>query len=50
MEELRRLEKNKEISQDEYKRALAQLQKLTDNFIAIAEQLGDDKAVELMEV
>ena len=34
MEELKKLEKNKEISQDEHKRALDQLQKLTDSFIA----------------
>ncbi len=50
MEELRRLEKNKDISQDEYKRALDQLQKITDRFIAIVEQLGHDKEVELREV
>ena len=50
MDELRRLEKNKDISQDEYKRALDQLQKLTDGFIANAEQLGHGKEVELTEV
>jgi ribosome recycling factor len=50
MDSLKRLEKNKDISQDEHKRALNQLQKLTDNFIANAEQIGRDKEVELMEV
>jgi len=50
MDNLKRLEKNKDISQDEQKRALNQLQKLTDSFIANAEQMGRDKAVELMEV
>ena len=50
MEELKGFEKNKDISQDEYKRALDQLQKLTDSFIAEAEQTGRDKEVELMEV
>jgi ribosome recycling factor len=50
MNELRSLEKNKEISQDESKRALDQLQKLTDSFIAVAERLGNGKAVELTEV
>jgi len=50
MDELKRLEKNKDISQDEYKRALDQLQKLTDSFIADAEQIGRDKEVELTEV
>lgn len=50
MDELKRLEKNKDISQDEHKRALDQLQKLTDNFIADAEQMGQAKEVELAEV
>ena len=50
MDELKKLEKNKDISQDEHKRALDQLQKLTDSFIADAEQIGQDKEVELMEV
>jgi len=50
MEELKGLEKKKEISQDELKRTLDQLQKLTDSFIADAEQIGRDKEAELMEV
>ena len=50
MDELRESEKNKDISQDEHKRALIQLQKLTDSFIADAEQIGRDKEAELMEV
>ncbi len=50
MDELKQLEKNKGISQDEHKRALEQLQKLTDSFIADADQIGQDKEVELMEV
>jgi len=50
MDDLKRLEKNKDISQDACKRALDQLQKLTDSFIANAEQIGRDKEVELMEV
>jgi len=50
MDELRGLEKNKDISQDELKRALDQLQKLTDSFIANAEQVGRDKELELTEV
>ena len=48
--ELKELEKKKEISQDEHKRALDQLQKLTDNYIAQAEQTGKDKVAELMIV
>jgi len=50
MDELKGLEKNKDISQDEHKRALNQLQKLTDSFIADSEQIGRDKEVELMEL
>ena len=50
MEELKGLEKNKDISQDELKRALDQLQKVTDIFIANADQAGQDKEAELIEV
>ena len=50
MDELKGFERNKDISQDELKRALDQLQKLTDCFIAEAEQIGQDKEVELMEL
>lgn len=50
MDELKGLEKSKDISQDGLKRALDQLQKLTDSFIADAEQIGQDKEAELMEV
>ncbi len=50
MEELKGFEKNKAISQDEHKRALDQLQKLTDSFIANIEQIGRDKETELTEI
>ncbi len=50
MGELKILEKNKDISQDDHKRALEQLQKLTDSFIANAGQIGQDKEVELSEI
>ncbi len=50
MGELKELEKNKDISQDEHKRALDQLQSLTDKFIADIEQIARDKEAELMEV
>jgi ribosome recycling factor len=50
MDELKELEKNKDISQDEHKRVLNQLQKLTDGFIADAEQTGRDKEAELIQV
>jgi len=48
--QLKTLEKNKEISQDEHKRALHQLQKLTDSFIASIDQIVQDKETELKEV
>ena len=48
--ELRDLEKDKEISQDEHKRALDQLQKLTDRFVTDVEKIGKDKEAELLEV
>lgn len=50
MNEMKRLEKDKEISQDELKRALDQLQKVTDRFMADIEQIGKDKEQELMAV
>ena len=50
MDELKGLEKNKDISQDELKRTLEQLQKLTDGFIANIDRTGQDKEVELREV
>ena len=50
MTELKKKEKNKDISQDENKRALNQLQKITDSLIANIEQITRDKEAELMEV
>ena len=50
MDELKELEKNKDLPQDEHKRALNQLQKLTDSFIADTEQMGRDKEAERMQV
>ena len=49
-EELKGLEKNKEISQDELKRAQDQLQKLTDYYILEAENSSNAKEQELAEV
>ena len=47
---LKDMEKNKDLSQDEHKRTLNQLQKLTDSFTADIEQIGRDKEAELIEV
>lgn len=49
-EDIKKLEKNKEISQDEQKRAMDRLQKLTDSFIDSTEQARQDKEKELLEV
>jgi len=50
MEELKKLEKDKEISQDENRRAADRLQKLTDSQIDSAAQVGQSKETEIMEV
>jgi ribosome recycling factor len=50
MNEFRKMEKDKEISQDEHKRAQDHLQKITDVFMAEIEKFGKDKEQELLEV
>ncbi len=50
LDHLRGLEKSKEISQDELRREQEQLQKVTDEHIARADQVNDKKEAELMEV
>jgi ribosome recycling factor len=50
MEQLKESEKNKDIAQDEHKRALNQLQRVTDSYIAGTERVGQDKEAELREV
>jgi ribosome recycling factor len=50
LNELKKLEKDKEISQDELKRGQDQLQKLTDFHILEAEKLSQNKEQELTEV
>ncbi|AHB13082.1 MULTISPECIES: ribosome recycling factor [Dehalococcoides] len=50
MDEMKKLEKAKEISQDDLKRGSDQLQKITDSFIAKADKLGADKETELKQV
>jgi len=48
--DLRKLEKSKEISQDDLKRAQDKIQKLTDRFIADVDSAGQEKESELKEV
>lgn len=50
LEELKELENKKELSQDQHKQASAQLQKITDNYIAALDQAGKDKEIELRQV
>lgn len=49
-DDIKRMEKDKEISQDEQKRAMDRLQRLTDSFIDIAEQTRQSKEKELLEI
>ncbi len=49
-DELKKMERGKEISQDDQKRALDQLQKITDGAISQAEQVGGSKENELKKV
>lgn len=50
LENLRKLEKDKEISQDQNRRAQDQLQKATDGHTKTIDQVGTDKETEIMQV
>jgi len=50
MDELKGLEKNKEISEDQHHRALEQLQKITNGAIHLSEEIGKGKEAELEEI
>jgi ribosome recycling factor len=50
LEELRRLQRDKEVSEDDERRAEERLQKLTDRFAADAEKVGQEKEQDLLEV
>jgi ribosome recycling factor len=49
-DELRRLQKEKQISEDAQYRAQDDLQKLTDDFIQEIERVGEEKEAELLAV
>ncbi len=49
-DELRRLQREKEISEDAQYRGQDDLQKLTDSFIQEIEQVGEEKEAELLAV
>jgi len=50
MDELKKMEKSKDISQDDLKRASVQLQDITDSFISDADKAKQRKESELTEV
>lgn len=50
LEELRKLQHDKQVSEDEERRAQERLQKLTDKYIAEIEKHGQAKEQELLEV
>lgn len=49
-EELRRLERDKEVSEDDRFRAEHELQKITDGFIEEIDKVGEEKEAELLAV
>ena len=50
IEEMRSLQKNKQISEDDLKRGQDQIQKLTDGYIAQIADIATNKEAELMQV
>ena len=50
LEQLREMERSKELSQDDNRRAQEQLQKITDAFIGQMDTLKEQKGVEVLEV
>jgi len=50
IEELRSLEKSKQISEDDLKRGQDQIQKLTDDYISQIAEIAENKEAELMQV
>jgi ribosome recycling factor len=50
LEAMERMEKNKEVSEDDFKRGKERLQKITDTYIAKIEEVGARKEDEILEV
>ncbi len=50
VDHLRRMTHEKEISEDDQRKAQDQIQKLTDRYIGVVDQRGKEKEAELMEV
>jgi ribosome recycling factor len=49
-EELKKMEKNKEITEDELRKGLEEVQKLTDKFIEQADEVASNKEKEIKEI
>jgi len=49
-DELKKLEREHKISEDDSKKTLAEIQKLTDRYIALLDDLFHKKQAEVMEV
>ena len=49
-DELKKLEKNKEISEDELRKGLDEVQKVTDNFIKKVDEVAEKKEKEIKEI
>jgi ribosome recycling factor len=49
-EELKKSEKNKEITEDELRKGLEEVQKITDNFIAKVDEVAEKKEKEIKEI
>ena len=50
LEQIRDMQKSKELSQDEARRAQAELQEITDGYIRSMDEIGEAKVAEVMEV
>jgi ribosome recycling factor len=49
-DKVKKLLKDKEITEDESKRALEEIQKITDNFVAKVDEIVNKKSDEIMKV
>ena len=49
-DEIKKLEKQSEISKDDLKRAEEEMQKLTDRYVSIIDDIFKDKEIEILEV
>ena len=50
LETMEHMQKNKQISEDEFKRVKERLQKITDSYIGKVEEVGSNKEEEILEI